>query len=96
MSFVTQPCLHSHNLSVVAQFQPALGPTWQHNINVRIVIARDGLGGRVAVFGECAINGKLTQCLRQFQFLLEASPPGLRLKGYNCGLGRIGYGEVDY
>jgi hypothetical protein len=95
MSFVTQSCLHSHDLSVVAQFQPALGPTWQHNINVRIVIARDELGGRVAVVGECAVNVKLDRCLRQFQFLLQARAPGFRPHVCNSASWRMVYVEVD-
>jgi hypothetical protein len=40
------------DISSVAQFQPALGPGWQHNVNVRIVLARDELDGRVAIIGK--------------------------------------------
>lgn len=44
------------HISAVAQFNPALGPTWQHNVNVRLVLARDDWNARVAVVGECRLS----------------------------------------
>ena len=62
----------------VAQFHPALGPTWQHNVNVRIVIARDELGGRVAVIGECAADVMLERCQPPFHLFAQARALGCR------------------
>ena len=42
----------SEDALAVAQFQPALGAIWQHNVNIRIVLGRDEANGRFAVIGK--------------------------------------------